>query len=381
MRRVAVASLSVVLLLLTAACGSAVSEPSADPGGSGTSTVVPVPSGGASLPGASSGQQALDSLVAGFGDESTATGVVLLAADRGYVLPQIVEAAVAGRLTADGQVQGADGVTVPPDGAASDLLVDDLAAVRVDPASLRTDRSTWPVSEVVRRLEESGRDHGPLILVLGLLDSGYDAEQITLALMADGATRFDERSFGYQLLDAEGGVVVPAGPSLGIMREALADVLGITPEPPGSATGSGGTATTPPEAQFADLVRRAAGEYLLTEDLAATLLNLPGVQGVESTEGSLTVTPEAQVSGGFSYTLTGTSQFGASSWSIAVLLPTSALEPLDDGLTFSVVAQVDEPAPGGGVRRVEQPATGYVDVDLGLITVTFAGDFDVTFQR
>ena len=322
------------------------------------------------------GQRAIDALLAEFGDERIATAAVLLAADQGYGLAQIIDAGAAGRLAGDGRITDPEGAIVAPDGPAAALLVDDLADIRVESARQRTSSLTWPVSELVERLEEAHPDRGSLLAVLALLDAGYSAEQITLALMTDGMARFDGAVVAYQLLDAEGRVVTPDGPLIGLMISAWldGDRSTSTTTPPGEASA---TDTTD---QLTVLMREASGEYQLTDDLLATLRSWGGVV-VGIPEGTATITQDGQVSGWFAYRVTTVDAEVECWWSLDVEFPPASLELLDDGLVFSTTAVMDERGSCGDFGEFEMPLTGYVDVDLGLITVPMAEEYDVLFQR
>ena len=123
--------------------------------------------------------------------EDGASRAVLLASDQGYSLPQIVEAVHDGRLAANGDISGQNHAFTPFNFLIDDMVSSSSSALSADsPYTVLVPgiSSTPRISQVVDKLNRTGNALGGspgLAILLELLDSGYNQEQIVDAFLFD----------------------------------------------------------------------------------------------------------------------------------------------------------------------------------------------------
>ena len=204
-----------------------------------------------------------DALVASLGDERSAVAAVLLVADKGYSLEQIVDAALVGTVEQSGSILASSGEAVEPDGPPVNVLIDDTALEAGQ--GFARPQQALPVSDVIDQFEQRSRSYGsPLLVLLMIFDAGYSVEQITTALVLDGSIRFEEFAV---LVDAAGGPIAPAGPPVGLFGPWVhSSEISEDPTTPTSRPPSSGADT--PSAALERLFERAAGVYAIDPSTA-----------------------------------------------------------------------------------------------------------------
>jgi hypothetical protein len=381
----------VVGLLVVASCGS-------DPAPTGEAPPIATSAVTATIdvvePGSDLAQADAAVLTAAVGDEHAATVAVLLASEDGYSLEQILDAARAGRLGVDGAARDASGAPVEPAHAPSRVFVAPSGEVSATVAGLRTVSSRYPnmmtAEEAAEALYALGRPTGRagLIILLYLLDSGYDPDQIVAALLGVPRTWDDDR-----LLDERGAVVPPSRPAGGRYGPSFAvvtvDEAGDPSRATDPSTAASGTPAGPAEdtTEFDELVGRAVGVYRLTADFTARLLAQPDTISVERADGELVVEPDGTVSGSLLWAYTDHIELSDGAvdlvWRAEVTLPVTALEQRDDGLAFWTEA-IWEGCEGDSCMTGTMPVSGTIDVDLGQAILTSldpTSGGDVLFAR
>lgn len=393
-----------VCVLILAGCGSGDDDGTGPPAvdaaeSSGPTTAVPADAGfdesGGSAPAVAAdvagAALVAHGLVATFGDEPAALAAVLLAADDGYDVAQIIRAGATSALHTDGQVTAPDGSAVAPRYEPSRILIDDVTGGDVAPSGFRSTPKEYTLSGVLAQAGERRESVG-LIAVLLFLGWGYSPEQIVEAIVF-GAPISGE----FEILDDDGDPLVPSRTPLYVSSrdddddftyeyiaqewdlageeasgdDAVADdSAGQAPDPTASEPAAAPT-TDEADVRRAELVDRAVGVYVVTTDLTLGLLNIGEVSGVSDVFGEMVVEPDGTVSGSLTYTI-------HQSYEGTVVLvtatersfPSAQLEVLDDGLTFETQTIFDVTWNGSDLATYGENVTGLLDIELGLIEVS-----------
>ena len=329
-----------------------------------------------------------DDITATFGDDTAAFAAVLLAADHGYGLDQILAAASADRLQADGGVTGPEGGIVEADYEPSGSIIDDVSEGASQPSGIRSPPNTRLLSQVISDAgDEFG--HGALAALIMMLWAGYSPDQIVATLVLDAHVSND-----YSLVDDNGVEIEPdRSPFWEDTYSDLDDWYWTTLDdqsvvPLDSAPGRdgsvvAGTAADAEQERLAKLVEQAAGVYSISPDLVGHLEGLGDVVSVAKPDGEFVVEPDGTVRGSMLYSI-------AQGVDGEVTLTTvwdrafaeAELAQLDDGLTFTSQATLFVTWNGGDSQEYVETVTGLIDVKIGQLVITGLTELDsVRFER
>ena len=362
------------LLVVAGACGGG----DASPVGSDVTTTQPSSD-------IRSADAVAEALTTSFGDERSAMAAVLLAADRGYTLAQIVDAAGLGTIEQSGSITTAAGDAAEPAGTPTNALVDDVSTPAASGFARPAARQVR-VSDVVEGFFRAGAGTGStLAVLLLLLDAGYSVDQIATAVVLDGSIGIttDLSASPWTLLDDDGATIPPAAPPTGILVQ-VDDRPIAGPLPP----------TAPPALDRA--FEQAAGVYAIDPSTAPATdaVFWFGDGTLRSADGEIVVVGDGNASGEFelvfdSQTLDETGSYEIpSTFTLGGTLTDGVLTGADDGLslTGTVLITRRHVADARGELFSETDsidATGIVDGDRVAITIgsELTGEWTFDFVR